>query len=110
TRDIVRMTDVIDAGNAGAEVLAVMGEAADRDAAEIYAVVTALAANEPEALRLAARTVIGERDLEGAVDRLGTRVGEEDALEALRRNGGQPVSELERDRMAHLEGRGEIHL
>jgi len=40
----------------------------------------------------------------------GAGIGEEDALESLRRDGGQPVGELERDRVAHLEGRREIHL
>ena len=93
-----------------AEHLAVRRDAADRDAAEVDAVVAALAADEAEALRLAARAVIGERDLERGVDRLGARVGEEDAREAGRRDAREPLGELEGERMAHLEGGRVVHL
>src|SRR6185295_13227297 len=79
-------------------------------AAEVDAVITALAADEAEALRFAARAVVGERDLERGIDRLGARVGEEHAREARRSDARQALGELERDRMAHLEGGREIHL
>ena len=47
------------------------GDAAHRHPAEVHAVVAALAADEPEASRLAARAVVGERDLERRVGRFG---------------------------------------
>src|SRR5258706_7189084 len=49
--DVVRVPDVVDPGNSGSEGLAVVAQAADRDAAEVHAVVAALAANEAEATR-----------------------------------------------------------
>jgi hypothetical protein len=104
------MPDMVDAGDAGAEHLLVGDEAADRHAAEVDAVIAALAADQAKALSFAARAVIGERDLERRVDRLGARVGEEDAREPLRRDAREPIGELESDRMAHLEGGREVHL
>jgi hypothetical protein len=52
--------------------------------------------------------MIGERDLERGVDRLGAGVGEEDPVEALRRDLGEPLGEVERQRMAHLERGREV--
>ena len=74
------------------------------------AVVAALAPDEAEAMPLAARAVIGERDLERGVDRFGARVGEEHPRQPRRRDACQPSGELEGDRMAHLEGGREVHL
>ena len=72
--------------------------------------VAALAADQAEAPGFAARTVVRQCDLQCAVDRLGARVGEEHALEPLGRDRGEALGELERDRVAHLESRREIHL
>ena len=69
-----------DAGQADAERLAVLDHAGDRDAAEVDAVIGAVAADQADALALAARPVVGERDLERGVDRLGARVAEEDVV------------------------------
>jgi hypothetical protein len=72
---------VVHAGQHGAEHLAVAHHAADRDAAEVDAVVAALAADQPGALALAAGAVVGQRDLQRGVDRLGAGVGEEDLVQ-----------------------------
>src|SRR5690606_1397353 len=72
--------------------------------------VAALAADQPEALALAAGTVVGKRDLEGRIGRLGAGIGEEDARVALGRNLRKPLGELEGDRVAHLERGREIEL
>ena len=109
-RKVVGMPDVIDAGKAGPEHLAVGGNAADRHAAEVDAVVAALAADEAKALTFTTRAVPGEGDLERRVDRFGARVGEEHPREALRGDARQALGELEGDRVAHLEGRREVHL
>ena len=106
----MRVAHVVDAGDAGAEKLAIRAEAAHRDAAEVDAVVAALAPDEPEASVVAARAVIGERDLERAVDRLRTGVREKHALEALRRDRREPLGKIEGERMTHLERRCEVHL
>ncbi len=106
--EVVGVADVIDARQQGGEGASVGHHAADRRAAEADAMIAALTADQAGAARLAGRTVIGERDLQRSVDRLGAGVGEEDAVEALRRDFGKPLGEIERQRMPHLERRREI--
>ena len=77
---IVGMADMIDARQMRRERSAVVHHATDRHAAETDAVITALAADQTRARRLAGGTMISERDLERGVDRLGTGIGEEDAV------------------------------
>ena len=48
-RQVVGVPDVVDASDAGTEHLLVERDAAHRHAAEVHAVVAALAADEPEA-------------------------------------------------------------
>ena len=108
--EVVGMADVVDAGQERAELLAVADHAADRDAAEIDAVVAAFAADQADARSLAAGALIGDGDLEGGLDRLGAGVGEEDVVEPRRHVGDQPRGELEDFRVAHLEGRGVVEL
>ena len=93
-----------------AEHLAVAGNAADRDAAEVDAVVAALAADQPGALAFAARAVVGDGHLQRGFHRLGTRVGEEHLVHAGGRQLGHLVGQFEGLRVRHLEGRGEVHL
>ncbi len=85
----------------------VVRDAADRDAAEVDAVIALLAANEPGPVPLPARLVVGERDLQRGVDALGPRVGEEHMVEALGRHVAQRRRQFESQRMPHLE-RGRI--
>ncbi len=66
----VGVRQVIDARQHRAEPLAVIDHAADRDAAEADAVIAALAPDEAGARALAVGAVIGERDLERAIDGL----------------------------------------
>ena len=106
----MRVRQVVDAGQQRAEHLAVGDDAADRDAAEIDAVIAALAADQAGARALALGAVVGERDLQRGVDRFRTGIGEEHMVQARRRDVDQPVGELEDDRMAHLEGRRVVEL
>ncbi len=101
---------MVDAADHGAEALAVAGDAADRDAAEVDAVVAALAADETRALALAAGAVIGDRHLERGVDRLRARVGEEHLVETSGGELDQLLGQLERLRVRHVERRREVHL
>ena len=101
---------VIDAGQQRAEHLAVGDDAADRDAAEIDAVIAALAADQAEARAVALGAVIGERDLERGLDRLRAGVGEEDMVDARRHDGDEARGQLEGLRVAHLEGRRVVEL
>ena len=108
--EIVGVADMVDARQMGRKRAAVVDHAADRHAAEADAVIAALAADQAGAGRLAGGAMIGERDLQRGIDRLGARVGEEDAVEALRRDLGEPLGEIERQGMAHLERWREVEV
>src|SRR6185312_14612151 len=84
TGQVVGMAKMVDAGEKSAEPLAVVGDAADRGATEVDAVIAALAADQADFRSIALCPVIGERDLERSLDRLGPRVGEEHVVEARR--------------------------
>mmetsp|Transcript_6064 Transcript_6064/g.24216 ORF Transcript_6064/g.24216 Transcript_6064/m.24216 type:complete len:373 (+) Transcript_6064:1199-2317(+) len=109
-RRVMRVADVVHAGQQAAEHLAVGHHAADRDAAEVHAVVAALAADEPGAARLAAHAVVGDGHLQGGLDRLGAGVGEEHAVQPGRSDGCQPFGQLEGLGVGHLEGRRKVQL
>ena len=102
---IVGHLQMIDAGEQRAELLAVVDDAADRDAAEADAVIAALAADQPHARRVAPDIVIGERDLERGVDRFRAGIAEEDVVEIAGRQRGDAARQLERLRMGELKGR-----
>ena len=91
-----------------AERLAVAHHAAEGRAADVHAVIGALAGHEIGSLPLIAGEVIGERDLHRRVDRLGAGVAEEHMIQALRGERGDAVGEGERTGMAAHEGRREV--
>ena len=101
---------MIDAGHQHAELLAVVDDAADRDAAEADAVIAALAADQPHARGVAAHVVIGERDLERGVDRLRAGIAEEHVVEIAGRQRGDAARQLEGLRVRELEGRRVVEL
>ncbi len=107
---LVGVRHVVDAGQQRAEHLAVGDDAADRDAAEVDAVIAALAADQAEARAVAVHAVIGERDLEGGVDRFRSGVGVEHVVHAFGRDVDQAVGQLEGLGMAELEGRRIVEL
>ena len=106
---VVGVADMIDAGQQAAVEHAVLDDAADGGAAEIGAVIAALAPDEAGLRALAPHIVIAERDLERGVGRFRARVGEEHVVEIAGREIDQPVGELEGGRVAELEGRRKIH-
>src|SRR4029078_9079111 len=110
TGQVVGMAKMVDAGEKSAEPLAVVGGAADRGATEVDAMIAALAADQADFRSIALCPVIGERDLERSLDRLGSRVGEEYVIEARRGDVDKLRRALEGPRMAHLEAAGEIEL
>ena len=108
--DVVGVAQVVDARQQRPEHLAVGDHAAHRHAAEVDAVITALAADEAGALAFAAGAVVGQRDLQRRLHRLRAGVGEEHLVHALGRDAGQPRGEFEGLGMAHLEGGSEVQL
>ena len=106
---VIGRAEMIGAAERVAELLAVGDHAADRDAAEADAVIAALAADEAHARGVAAHVMIGERDLERGVDRLGAGIAEEHMVEIAGRQRGDAARQFEGLRVAELEGRREIH-
>ncbi|MCY1238942.1 hypothetical protein D9M72_517030 [compost metagenome] len=106
----VRVRHVVDAGQKRAEHLAVGDDAADRDAAEVDAVIAALAADQAEARAVALGAVVGERDLQRRIDRFRTGVGIENMVHAFGRDIHQAICELEGLGVAELEGRRIVEL
>ncbi len=72
--------------------------------------IAALAADEADALGLAAGAVIGQRGLERGLDRLGAGIDEEYVVEPFGGQRGDAAGQLEGTGMPVLEGRREIHL
>src|SRR5579883_274667 len=68
---VVSVRQMVDAGEKSAELAPVGHHPAYGDAAESDSVIGALAPDQADPAALAADTMIGERDLERAVDRLG---------------------------------------
>src|SRR5690606_922802 len=101
---------MVDAGEQGAEELAVLDDAADGNPAEADAVVAALPADQPRPRALARDVPVGEGDLEGGVDRLGAGIAEEDVVEVARGELRDAGGEREGPAVAELEGRREIEL
>src|SRR6186997_715543 len=99
---------MIDAGQHCTKRLPVVGEAADRHAAEADAVIAALAADEARALALALRHPISERDLHRGVGGFRSGVAEEHVVEVGGRQRRDPAGELEGAGMAELEGWCEV--
>jgi len=104
-RQVMRMSQVVDAAQRGAEHLAVADDAAHRDAAEVDAVVTALPPDQPRARAFAARPVVGDGHLQRRVHRLRSGIGEEHLVQARRRELNEPLGQLEGLRVRHVEGR-----
>ena len=93
-----------------AEQLAVRPDAADRDAAEVHAVVALLAADQARLGALALRAPVRARQLQRRIGRFRARTREEHVVEAGRRQVLDLVRELERLRVAVLERRRVVEL
>ena len=107
-RRIMRVPHMIDTGDERAEHAPVRSDAADRRAAEVRPMVSALAADEARLAAVAPGAMVGERQLQCRVDRLRTRVGEEDMVEAGRRDVDQARGTFEGLRVPHLEYAGKV--
>ena len=105
---VVGVRQVIDTRQHGAEPLAVGDHAAHRDAAEVHAVIAALAADQAGAAGLAVGAVIGQRDLQRRVGGLGSGVAEEGVVQIAGRHGGEARGQFEHLGMTELEGRREV--
>jgi hypothetical protein len=104
------MAEMIDPHHLRAERLAVGADATHRHAAEIDAMISARAADQPHPPGIAPRTVIGERHLERGIGRFGARIGEEDAIEPGWHYPGEAFGEGEDQRVGELEGRRKVEL
>ncbi len=89
---------------------AVVGEAADRDAAERHAVIALVAPDQAEAAALAFLLPPGARDLERRVAGLRSGIDEEHVIQALGRQRRDALRQREGAGMGELEGRREIEI
>ena len=101
---------MIDPREHRAENLAVVDDAADRDAAEIHPVIAAFAPDQPHALPLAPRAMIGNSDFQCRFNAFRAGVRVKYMRHPRWRNIDDPVRQFEGAGMAHLEGRRIIHL
>jgi hypothetical protein len=106
---VVRQRQVEDVAEQRAEIALVPGDAAHRQPAEADAMVGFRAADELHAPRIAARPVVGPRDLQRGVHRFRPRVREEGARHA-RHGVQQAPCEGEGAGMRHPERRDEVEL
>ena len=107
---VIGVGQMVDARQQRAEELAVLDDAAHRDAAEADAVIAALAADQARLAALALHVPIGQRHLEGRIHGLGARVAEEDVVQVARGELGEARGEGEAARMAELERRRIVEL
>ncbi len=107
-RDVVRVTQVIDTGQAAAKGAAVVDEAADADSAKAGAVIAALAPDQSGPRPLPLCALDRERDFQRRINRFGTAVGKEYPVEPVGHQCRQPPRQFKRQRMAQLKGRRKI--
>ena len=109
-RRVMRMRQMVHAGQHGAKMFSIVADATNGNAAEADAVIAALAPDQPGARAVAPHAVISERNFQGAIHRFGAGVGIKDMVQSVGQHGGEALGGLEGQRVAHLEGRREIHL
>ncbi len=83
---------------------AIVDDTSNGNAAEAHTVITAFATDQPGSGSVPPGAVIGKRHLQCRVDGFRPGSGEEDMVEAFRRNRLQTFCKFEGNRMAHLEG------
>ena len=99
---------VVHARQTHTEAAAVVHHAGQGHAAHVHAVISPLARDKHLTLRLALDAVVAQRHLHGRVHRLGARVGEEDAVEALGRVVRHALGQLKSLGVCTQEGRSEV--
>ena len=104
------VTQVQNAGKQRAERFAIPSDTPDGQAAEIHAVIGTLAADQPDPLSLAPRSLAGQRDLECSLHRLGARASKKETIEVRRSQPGELPRQLERTGKAELEVRCIVQL
>ena len=109
-RKRVGVGDVARVDRRRAERLLVARDPGERERAERDAVVGDVAGDRLEPLGLAVGDVVLAGELPGGLDRLGAAGGEEHAVDAVGRQPGEPVGELERRRMRRAPDRAEGEL
>ena len=107
---VIGVGQMIDAGQQRSEELAVLDDAADRNAAEPNAVIAAFAADQSGAAALSGHVPIGERNLERRIDRLRAGIAEEHVVEIAGGELGDARRNGEPARMAELECRRIVEL
>ena len=89
---------------------AIVGDAADGNAAEVHAMIPALAADQAETPALPGAHLVGARDLQRRIRGFRSRIDEEDMVHAVGRQRRDPLCERKGRRMGELERRREIEL
>jgi hypothetical protein len=88
-----------------AECISVLDQTAQRCAADVDTVVGSFARNKAHALSLAARPMVGERDFDRRIDRLGSGIAEKDVIEITRCQRRDAPRQLEPERVRRLKRR-----
>ena len=107
-RSVVGRGQMIDVAQHRAERFTVVGDAADRHAAEIRAVIAAHAPDQAGTLCLTLRAPVGKRNFQRGVGGFRTRIAEEDVVEARGRHRRNAAGEFDDGRVCELKGRREV--
>ena len=102
-RNIMRVRQMIDTGQQCAEHFPVGNNTADGYAAEIDAMIAALAADQAEPRAIAFCAMIGQRDLQRGFNRFRAGIGVEHMIDIIGHVADKPFCQLKCFRVAHLK-------
>ena len=105
---IMRMADVVHAGQQRAEIHPVLDDPADGNTAEADTVIAAFATDQAGPCALAPCALIGQRDLQRRIAGFGPGIGKEDMIQIAGEHVAQTAGQFEGLVMAELEGRCEV--
>src|SRR3546814_8704872 len=105
--DIVRVAEMVDAGQSAPERAAIVDEPADADPAKAGAMIAALASDQPRSRPMPLGALDSQCDFQCRINRFGAAIGKEYSVEPRGHQVGEPLRPFELPRVAELNGSSE---